>query len=221
MVMIYVPGAEFETSLGRVVALDDFWIDRTEVRNAQYRRCVDAGGCEPPLETSSYSRDVYYVESDYDDYPVTWVNYDRAAAYCEWAGARLPDEAEWEYAARGPERRRFPWGDDFDGVRLNFCDANCTFGMADEMVDDGYIDTSPVGRFPTGASWCGARDLAGNVWEWVANRYDGATDGGYRVMRGGSWLNHQALVRADVRYPTVQTFSGYYVGFRCAGLREE
>ncbi len=221
MAMVYVPGGEFETSLARVVALDDFRIDRTEVSNAQYRRCVDAGGCDPPLESSSYSHSAYYGESEYDDYPVMWVNYDQAVAYCEWAGARLPSEVEWEYAARGPEGRRFPWGNDFDRVRLNFCDANCVFGVADETVDDGYADTSPVGKFPSGASWCGARDLAGNVWEWVADRYDDAGDDDYRVMRGGSWLNHKVLVRADARYPTVQTFRGYYVGFRCAGLPEE
>ena len=123
MVMVYVPAGEFKMgSIGgdddeqpvHTVALDGFWIDRTEVTKAQYEQCVAAGACTP-----------CYGDSPYDDYPAIYVTWYQAGTYCGWAGGRLPTEAEWEYAARGPEARVFPWGDEFDGTRLNFCDANC------------------------------------------------------------------------------------------------
>jgi formylglycine-generating enzyme required for sulfatase activity len=237
MVMVYVPAGEFEMGSTEgdaneqpvhTVLLDGFWIDRTEVTNAQYLRCVEAGGCSPPPESSSATRDSYYGNSTYDNYPVTKVHWHLAADYCAWAGARLPTEAQWEYAARGPEGRVFPWGDEFDGTRLNYCDANCPREYADETVDDGYAaDTAPVGSYPGGASWCGALDMAGNVWEWVADSYGdypsgrqvnptGPASGEDRVLRGGSWVNDRDPARCACRG---RGGPGYWLddfGFRCA-----
>jgi formylglycine-generating enzyme required for sulfatase activity len=128
------------------------------VINNQYQKCVQDGVCgESECQVGS------------DDYPVVCVTWEHAAAYCQWAGGRLPTEAEWEYAARGPERSRFPWGNDFTGTYLNYCDKNCTLDKRDEEFDDGYAQSAPVGSYPQGVSWVGALDLAGNVWEMVAD----------------------------------------------------
>lgn len=256
MTMVYVPAGEFQMgstdaevdaalelcdqyydSCDRIwfaqelpahtVALHSFWFDRTEVTNAQYALCVAAGTCDPPAWSNSWTRESYYGNSVYDDFPVIGVSWEDATVYCEWAGARLPTEAEWEYAARGPERRIFPWGDTFDGTRLNYCDTNCDESWADEAVDDGYDDTASVGSYPRGASWVGALDLAGNVWEWVADRYGeyrsgqqenptGPSSGHSRVLRGGSWNFVPSLVRAAIRYGGATGYREFDIGFRCA-----
>jgi formylglycine-generating enzyme required for sulfatase activity len=236
MAMVYVPAGEFEMGSTEghddeqpvhTVALDGFWIDRTEVTNAQYRLCVEAEGCSPLVQSYSSTRDSYYGDSTYDNYPVVYVTWRQAADYCAWAEARLPTEAEWEYAARGPEERVFPWGDEFDGTRLNYCDANCSEQWADEAVDDGYADTAPVGSYPGGASWSGALDMAGNVWEWVGDRHGdypsgrqvnptGPSSGTARVLRGGSWnfdLNHARCASRWLFHPVSRN---RYIGFRCA-----
>ena len=209
------------------VALDAFWIDRTEVTNTHYRRCVDAGTCTPPVETGSYSRATYYGDPAFDDHPAIWVNQQQAAAYCAWAGGRLPTEAEWEYAARGPESRLFPWGDAFDGTRLNYCDAGCATGVRDETLDDGFAETAPVGSFPTGVSWCGALDMAGNVREWVADWHGyytaqrqvnptGPAVGEGRIPKGGCWLDKPDDVRCANRGANAPDYTRHKVGFRCA-----
>ena len=124
----YFPGmgrqAFSQEQPAHTVVLDDLWMDRTEVTNAQYRRCVEAQACAPPK---------YGNEPDLsgDSQPVVGVSWHDATGYCQWAGVRLPTEAEWEYAARGPERRVFPWGNSFDGSRVNFCDARCEKAWAD------------------------------------------------------------------------------------------
>ena len=120
------------------VGVDAFWIDRTEVTNAQYQRCLEAGKCADPVPWN-----VEFKDPAQTDHPKVNVKWPEAQAYCEWAGGRLPTEAEWEYVARGPEGRVFPWGDEFDGTKLNYCDVNCPedtghgFPDADETVDDG------------------------------------------------------------------------------------
>jgi formylglycine-generating enzyme required for sulfatase activity len=224
MVVVYVPAGEFQMGSTEgdddeqpvhTVALDGFWIDRTEVTNGQYARCVVAGACEPPAESSSYTRDAYYGASAYDDYPVIYVSWDDAEDYCAWAGGRPPTEAEWEYAARGPQGHTYPWGND---------DPDCDTANFDWCVGD----TTGVGSYPAGASWCGALDLAGNVWEWTADWYGeypsgrqenpaGPATGSSRVVRGGGWYYYRRIVRAAFRYDVRTDSSDIVIGFRCAG----
>ena len=202
------------------VALDGFWLDRTEVTNEQYRLCVEAGVCDP----SGAEGDSRYYG---DDQPVVYVDWYDAEDYCQWAGARLPTEAEWEYAARGPEGRVFPWGDTLDGMRCNYCDKNCPLDWADKSDNDGYEYTAPAGNYPDGASWVGALDMAGNVWEWVADWHGdypsgkqvnptGPASGEYRVLRGGSWDNFSSGARGASRNSRDPVGGSDYYGFRCA-----
>lgn len=201
------------------VALDAFWIDRTEVTNRQYALCVADGECEE-------SEDADNPDLNRADYPVVGVDWYDALAYCEWAGARLPTEAEWEYAARGPAGRLYPWGDKFDGARLNFCDVNCEMDWKAAEYDDGHQYTAPVGSYPDAASWCGALDMAGNVSEWVADWYSDYpgrqadwTDPDWEefvLVRGGSWPMFPAFVRSASRYLLDPNFTGVFIGFRCA-----
>ena len=179
--MVFVPAGEFTmgSSAGEdnerplhLVYLDSFWIDKLEVKNALYKKCVDAKQCQPPNPTKSYTRASYFGNAEYDDYPVIYVSWDDAINYCTWAKKTFPTEAQWEKAARGTDQRKYPWGDNWNGAWLNFCDKKCPFDWKDKDADDGYVDTSPVGTYPKGASYYGAMDMAGNVWEWIADRYD-------------------------------------------------
>ncbi len=243
MVMVYAPAGTFMMGSlptdgdspypnefpAHEVSIDAFWLDRAEVTNAQYRLCVKAGVCSPPQNIGSTARGSYYGDSDFDDYPVIYVTWYQAVAYCSWAGARLPMEAEWAYAARGPERRIYPWGDEFDGRRLNYCDVNCERPFFDRDTDDGYSDTSPVGNYPSGASWVGAFDMLGNVWEWVWEWHyyfeghdwnehpNSVSPNTYRVLRGGAWDTNKGHARNAFRNWLAPTDSGDSTGFRCAG----
>jgi formylglycine-generating enzyme required for sulfatase activity len=213
------------------VYVDAFWVDRTEVTNDQYRRCVEAGTCSVPAIPDDVA--AYYTDSVYGNYPVAYVNWYQAATYCEWAGGRLPTEAEWEYAARGPEGNLFPWGDEFDRTRLNYCDTSCSVDWApdwpDRTVSDGYARAAPVGSYPKGASWRGALDMAGNVWEWVADWYSsdyyassaasnpqGPASGESKIIRGGGWDFDRQHIRAAVRLPFNPLYADDSTGFRCA-----
>jgi formylglycine-generating enzyme required for sulfatase activity len=208
------------------VTLDDFWIDRTEVTNAQYRNCVEAGVCEAP--TLCDWGEPMYEDASKADHPVVCVDWFNADAYCLWVGGRLPTEAEWEYAARGPGGYRYPWGDTFDCWRGNFDDET----LLDDITVpggegcDGYEMTAPVGSFADGASWFGALDMSGNVWEWVNDWYGqypslpqtnpaGPDTGEAKVMRGGSWFAIRGDVRSMYRSVDEPFYTGHDAGFRC------
>jgi formylglycine-generating enzyme required for sulfatase activity len=186
-----------------------FWIDLYEVTNAQYGSSGKSEDDARPREN------------------VTWFE---ATKYCQSRGGRLPTEAEWEYAARGPDNLIYTWGNVFDGTRLNYCDVNCGIGLAaDTDTDDGYKQAAPVGSYPTGVSWVGAYDLLGNVTEWTGSIYreypydmsDGREEGVssashvYRVLRGGAFNYNRGATRAASRGFLDATYSSYDVGFRC------
>jgi eukaryotic-like serine/threonine-protein kinase len=237
MTLLYVPAGEFTMGSdadayeqpAHTVYLDAFWIDQTEVTNAMYAKCVQDGPCSAPSSSKSSTRDRYYGNSQFDNYPVIYVHWFMASAYCKWREARLPTEAEWEKAARGENAFVYPWGNEFDGTRLNFCDKNCALDWANKSFDDGFADTSPVGNFPNGASPYGVLDMAGNVLEWVADWYSdtyyassptsnplGPDSGVYRVARGGSWYTMDDFAFSTSRakgYPETAEIGS---GFRCA-----
>jgi formylglycine-generating enzyme required for sulfatase activity len=207
------------------VTLGGFWIDETEVTNNQYLRCVEAGACTAPAMCDR--GEPTYGDASKADHPVVCVDWDDANAYCKWSGARLPTEAEWEYSSRGERGSIYPWGDYFDGQKLNYCDTNCREGHADGAYDDGYPQTAPVGSYPQGASWCGALDMAGNAFEWVADwlggypaepqtNPTGSESGTKRVLRGCSWFYHPARARGAARDSAAPGTRFDSLGFRCA-----
>ncbi len=225
MALLYIPAGEFTMGSNEgdsdekpvhTVHLDAFWIDKTEVTNAMYAKCVRAGKCDQHLSTGSQTRENYYGNSDFNDYPVIHVSWSDAKAYCAWADRRLPTEAEWEKAAAGENAFTYPWGNDAPNNEL--------------LNYNGAVgDTTPVGKYPNGASPYGALDMAGNVSEWVADWYSetyyaslpgsnplGPDLGQLRVYRGGSWDNHDRYVRSAERGAVDPTSSTNYFGFRCA-----
>ncbi|HMJ11558.1 MAG TPA: SUMF1/EgtB/PvdO family nonheme iron enzyme [Polyangiaceae bacterium] len=192
---------------GRQVTLNAFQIDKTEVTQDQYTACVDAGACaEPACEWNCEQMDL----------PATCILWADAKKYCEWAGKRLPSEAEWEKAARGTDGRKFPWGNEAPSCELL------------NMVDcvDG---ASPAGAYPDGASPYGALDMAGNMVEMVADWYDeryyqsapstnpkGPGTGTTFSGRGGGWLSAAVWHRTSQRDWYGQDKQGKSLGFRCA-----
>ena len=241
--MIYVPGGQFtlgddaseenDEKPARVVQIDGFLIDETEVTNAAYAQCVAAEVCPRPARAGATYHQSYYGDPAFDDYPVINVSWFNAQAFCEWRGARLPTEAEWEFAASVNPieeiKYRHPWGDSFDGERLNFCDVNCRTDSPDAVWDDGFNDTAPVGSYPDGRSPVGVYDMLGNVMEWVNDWYDfdayeaisdtnprGPTEGDFKSLRGGSWLSPSEDTAVTVRGNFEPTVAQANLGFRCA-----
>ncbi len=206
-----------------------FWLDETEVTRIAYDSCVSAGACTPVLD-NQYSKAT--------NQPINNVTWYQASAYCSWRGARLPTEAEWEYAARGPDGLEYPWGNTMVGNESNHCDSNCAqtdWGKGllykNQSHDDAFAETAPVGSYPSGKSWVGALDMSGNVWEWTNSLYKeypyNRTDGREViegedsasekvVLRGGSFVDYADYVRAADRYQVVPNVSLDYGGFRCA-----
>ena len=227
MQLIYIPEGVFmmgegsgnaDESPAHEVYLNAFWIDETEITNKQYAACVQAGECPEALSVGSYARQDYYTNPQYANFPVIYINYQQAQAYCSWVERRLPTEAEWEKAARGTDGRIYPWGNTAPSPDLlNF---NRNVG-----------DTSEVGSYPNGASPYGVLNMAGNVSEWVADWYDpkyyigslrlnppGPVTGIERVLRGGNWedteISRVRVVDRISRLP--QARSERNIGFRCA-----
>lgn len=199
------------------VYLSAYSIDRREVSNESYLRCVSAGACAPAGISESDLR------VGRPEHPVAAVSHREAQAYCEWVQGSLPTEAQWERAARGDSARSFPWGRVWN-TRL----ANHGASDDGESELDGYLYAAPVDAFPDGRSFYGLLNMAGNVGEYVADRYgpydpkasavdpEGANTGSERVIRGGSWRSppHALRVTARARIPSDERRAD--VGFRCA-----
>jgi formylglycine-generating enzyme required for sulfatase activity len=192
-------GADDERPV-RTVTLPAFSIDRTEVTRAMYARCVAHRRCAAPPHD---------LQQD-PDLPMTNVSWNEARAYCSFAGGRLPTEAEWEKAARGTDGREYPWGASADCARANWGN----FEGEGPCAAEGPGHPVPVGSYPQGASPYGVLDLAGNVWEWVQDRYD--LDRDRRVVRGGSCCSYFVEPRAANRNAWDPQHRDGDLGFRCA-----
>jgi formylglycine-generating enzyme required for sulfatase activity len=234
--MVHIPGARVrignahgppEERPEHEVELRAFDIDVTEVTVAAYAACVKERRCTPPLKGDFCN----WGKENVSDHPINCVDHEQAAAYCDWAGKRLPTEREWEYAARGAERRRFPWGDERPtSKRLNVCGAECRLYGAERGrvwnamydYDDGYPLTAPVGSFPEGKSPFGLHDMEGNVREWTATPYcpypdDRCGNELEFVIRGAGWANHFEMnVEVTTREAITRTEALEALGFRCA-----
>jgi len=220
--MVLVPAGEFtmgsdegdddEQPVHRVV-LDSFYLDTFEVTNGRFAKFVAAIQSEPPWGFADQETPVVDAER-----PVRWVNWLEATGYCLWAGKRLPTEAEWEKAARGPEGRVYPWGNDPPTT------AHAVFGLK-----EGDETVAPIGDHYLGRSPYGVQDLAGNLYEWVTDWYDdafyaspptrnprGPVAGTTKVQRGGSYINSPYRLRGAFRTKSDPTEHDPHVGFRCA-----
>ncbi len=207
----YFWGAE---APAHTVNLDAFWIYRTEVTQLMYSKCVEQKKCPVPVKINDPVAK-QYGNSRFDDYPIVMITWQGALAYCQWAGGRLPTEAEWEKAARGADGRLFPWGNEPD---------------ADGLANYSSNSPSPVGSYKAGSSPYGVYDMAGNVLEWVNDFFEadyyqyspldnptGSASGSRKIIRGGAFNQHgipglRTVARAS-RKPTDTLIS---IGFRCA-----
>ena len=202
------PNTEEDEKPQHAVYLEAFWIDQTEVTNRMYSMCIADGGCTKPVSTE---RDLF----EKPDHPVRGVTWIQAQKFCQWSGRRLPTEAEWEKAAQGPDGQLYPWGDQKPNADLT----NFDFVINDILE---------VGKFSEGASAYRTYDMAGNVWEWVADWYAddyykespyrnpvGPGSGNRRVIRGGAWNTVEQAIRSANRF---WAFPGRddFNGFRCA-----
>ena len=204
------------------IQLGEYHIDRYEVTNLQYQRCVETGPCDPPAATSSYTHEAYHGNPEYWAFPVVHVTHEQAGQYCSWLGRALPTEAQWEKAGRGPapSDQDLSWGPtvkedqpECDMANYGFC----------------YEDTMAVNAFPDSVTPYGVYQMSGNVLEWVADWYDvnayeddvdtdptGPATGMYRSMRGGAWSGGWYDGRVLRRRFALPGQTSYDLGFRCA-----
>jgi formylglycine-generating enzyme required for sulfatase activity len=238
------------------VKVSAFCLDKTEVTVAAFDSCAKSGNClrptmkvdfpdAKPAEIEEFSKLCNYGQADKGSHPMNCVDHASAKQFCESeggrlpkGGARLPTEAEWEFAARGSGQRVFPWGDDPPGPkRLNACADECVAWLDKARLrndgkmfdgDDGFVATAPVGSYPDGAASSGVLDLAGNVWEWTADWYgpyladeqsdpQGPISGKERVVRGGGFNGlRPAWAKPAFRWKTPPSTVSHGIGFRCA-----
>jgi len=214
--MVFIPGGQLLIG-GQLQQVSDFWLDRYEVTNAEYKECVEARVCahphregdspgeDGPPEVISASRGDYYTNPKFDQFPVIFVDWGDAHNYCTWLHKELPTEAEWEWAAKGLKNYLYPWGDKPEP----------SIALANYNKNVG--DTSKVGRYPP--SSLGLYDMAGNVWEWTSSLRDGGEDPhaiGERVIRGGSWRDAENNLRSANRNFRRPNGPLDNIGFRCA-----
>jgi formylglycine-generating enzyme required for sulfatase activity len=217
-VAVKIPAGEFpmgnldteRTPLEHRVYVSDFLMDKTGVTWGQYRAFTEATRIPQPRHRPYWGI--------HDDHPVVYVTWEEAKEYCNWAGARLPTEAEREKAARGTDDRKYPWGDEEpDSERAVF------------RRSWGQEATGAVGHHPAGVSPYGLHDMGGNVWEWCADWYDGdyyaespfrdpkgPKSGSAHVVRGGSWDSRPAVLSASCRSWGHRGYRDGDFGFRCA-----
>lgn len=193
--MVRIPEGEFlYGDKKKRLELPEYSLARTPVTNAQYKAFVEATGQRVPDHWEGGK-----IPKGKEDHPVVYVSWEDAEAFCRWAGCRLPTEQEWEKGARGTDGREYPWGA-WEAGRCN----------SKEAV---IKDTTPVGRYPKGASPYGLLDMVGNVWEWCADWYDAARK--QKVLRGGSWYSTSSSVRSAYRDRDLPVNPSRNVGFRC------
>ena len=229
------------------VTLNAYCMDLYETTAKEYKACSDIGKCRRPSNEVEWpkitpaDRKLYaplctFGQAGLEDHPINCVSHQMAATYCKAQGKRLPTEAEWEYASRGPDGRIYPWGDtEPTAQHLNACGAECvawgqkhgTSLAALYPADDGYATTAPVGKFEAGRSRFGPYDMTGNVWEWVADWYGpytpdaktnpkGPDSGQKKVIRGGAWNgSFTTWLRPSFRYAQDPNALSYGIGFRC------
>jgi len=210
---------------GAVVETAAFEIDITEVTVAQYRACVDAGACsaqglELPNSGTADEPELAWTcnwgKPDRDRHPINCISWQAAADFCKWAKKRLPTAKEWERAARGTDGRRYPWGNEAvkPSPQANLADKTLLEskpgGWGLKEFNDGFVSTAPVGSFPAGDSPVGAKDMAGNVWEFVIDGNETRHE-----MRGGAWSYYPSALRvSDRAYAPLGRRNGD-TGFRC------
>jgi formylglycine-generating enzyme required for sulfatase activity len=206
-----------------------FFFAKYEISVRAYEACQDAEGCGEPstLDWTAGGWGLNRTANDRHDHPQNGLTWEDAQSYCQWVGGRLPSEAEWEYAAKGPEHRLYPWGD----VPEPVCGTNAIFNLTGDLADVGCGTggTFPLGSAPDGASWCGALDMSGSLWEWMEDYdhsdYQGAPDDGSawltdgstddRCTRGASFADPPSLLRSADRYRLWPGARNAAVGGRC------
>jgi len=211
------------------LTLAGFCMERLEVTVAEYEACIAAGACTP-TGTDTQCNMQPQNRPARSNHPINCVDFQQASSYCSYIGARLPTEPEWEYAARGSDGRKYPWGNAPPSPRLlNECGDECAAYAASLPTpetkkpmysgSDGWAETSPVGSYPRGASPFGILDIAGNVYEWTSSPYcnypQHNCSSQYRMYRGGGWYTEKSAAVA-VRNGNLMTDKSVVVGIRCA-----
>lgn len=223
------------------VKLDSFYLDIHEVTNSEYRQCVNDGVCREPdrMAISKYLDSDYFSNLANNEYPVVAITWHDAMTFCNWDGGKtLPSEAQWEYAAKGPDGWYFPWtaypsGNSASSVfggsvpLANFCDANCQMNWKETGMSDGYKGPSPVMSFVPGAY--GLYDMSGNVTEWIQDYYNkdyylnsplnnpiNTMVSEWNVTRGGGWNNGVYYLTSVFRSAQDPDKATAFLGFRCA-----